>query len=165
MENSIFTAENVLQNARSFLGMRWRHRGRGVDGIDCVGLVIESLLRAGWQPKQNDALRLEYSRRASDETLTEILLGEGEKISPHLALLRPADVLLFRFEGDDFPNHVGLVTDIGKYHHADGGPIYFIHSKAAQPNPRVVEGPLADGWLQSLVSAFRVPSLVDKGGF
>ena len=32
---------DIVTEARSWIGVRWRHQGRNTSGIDCVGLIVQ----------------------------------------------------------------------------------------------------------------------------
>lgn len=36
------TANDIVEYARSWIGTRWLHQGRGRNGIDCAGLLIQT---------------------------------------------------------------------------------------------------------------------------
>lgn len=36
------TANDIVEYARTWIGTRWLHQGRGRNGIDCAGLLVET---------------------------------------------------------------------------------------------------------------------------
>lgn len=96
------TPDDLINNARSYLGTPFRHQGRlpGV-ALDCVGLIVCSALATGLQvrdvhdyPSEPDGGRL---MRELDKQFAR-LTWPG----------RPGDVLVMRFIHD--PRHVALFT-------------------------------------------------------
>lgn len=93
---------DIIQHARDWIGVRWRHQGRSRGGVDCVGLC---LCVAGELGLKVGDVR-DYPRRM-----------DGSQLSAHLAAaLQPVrreqgqqgDIALFRDGG--FPVHVGFLA-------------------------------------------------------
>lgn len=36
----MITGDDIARQAREYIGLPWRHLGRGKDGVDCLGLLI-----------------------------------------------------------------------------------------------------------------------------
>jgi cell wall-associated NlpC family hydrolase len=58
--------EQIVEEARKYLGVRFRHQGRTVAGIDCAGLI----LNVG-----NDLGLIEYSETGYDSTWRERIVN------------------------------------------------------------------------------------------
>lgn len=137
------TRHDVIQQARSVLGTRFRHQGRTpAQGFDCIGLVVWTLTQLGLL--QVD--RTDYSRRPRPEEMTAAL--QGHLIAVPLDQVQPGDVLRFKSGLDGEPVHVGFATDRG-----------VLHATATQR--AVVEHRLDTLWTAQLVEAYRIPGLED----
>ena len=121
----------------------FRHTGRSVRGVDCVGLVALALTAVGRQV----ADRADYSRNPIGEGLRDVLVAHlGEPVSE----MQPGDVVLMRWHesgGVKLFNHVGIVTAYPL------GGLALLH--AHLPNRRVVWHRLADPWPRRIVEVFR----------
>lgn len=118
----------------------FKHRGRSVRGVDCLGLVVVAMAEAG-RTMRDKAV---YGRDPSNDGIREAAVAHfGQPIE--LANVRPGDVLLMQWHGQ--PNHVGIVGD-----YVLGG-LSLIHSLAQEK--RVVEHRLADPWPRRVTEAFR----------
>ena len=101
----------MIAHARTFLGTRWRHRGRNRKGLDCVGLLILSVNAAGLGVADAD----HYGRDPWEDRLREELRqrfgapiwvrGEDSDVD-----WEPGDVAVITWNAKD-PSHVGLIGD------------------------------------------------------
>jgi cell wall-associated NlpC family hydrolase len=129
----------ILDQARTLLGVPWRHMGRSTAGLDCIGLVWLAARQAGVALPEPPP----YAREPQDHALRAAL---------HLHLLpvaldatRPGDVLLFNL--GLYAGHLGLAGQ----HPAYGVPSV-VH--AHLPRRAVVEEPRAP-FAPRLTGAFR----------
>lgn len=137
----------LVAAARQYLGVRFRHRGRSKNGIDCAGIVKCSYLDCGVDLPDF----LLYGKEPYRDGLTsrtEEALGAPVALSPVRRFqLQIADVMVMRFEHE--PHHMAFVTDypLGGLAmlHADG------HSK------KVIEHRLADDHIARITHVFRRP--------
>lgn len=141
------TRAAIVDAARGWIGVRWRHQGRGRDGIDCVGLLV----MVGRDLGVSDADETGYRRAPEGQ-------GFPARLTPHMSPIRvteagPGDVLVFR--DPLYPCHVGIRA-------ARDGVATVIHAHVGR---RVVqEEPLTGDLRARVTHAFRVPGLVDDGG-
>lgn len=137
----------LIAAARRYLGVRFRHRGRSINGLDCPGPVKAAYADCGVDLPD---FRL-YGPEPHNDGLVKYItaaLGEPVAVAPvsqdHLQL---GDVIVLRFE--IHPHHVALVTDypLGGFAmlHADG------HTG------RVIEHRLADKHISHITHVFRKP--------
>jgi hypothetical protein len=100
----------LVRHARSFVGRRYRHLGRGAaprDGFDCLGLLVRSAhdFSIPFAERGGDAA---YSL-APDSDYFVTRLSEEMVALPHWRDALPADVLLTRWAPGMAPTHLGIV--------------------------------------------------------
>lgn len=136
------TAEAFVTAARCYVGVPWRHLGRGRTGVDCIGLVLLAAREAGVELPDPAP----YAREPQGTRLPEGILAHATRV----AEASLGDVLLFRL--GLYGGHVGIAST----HPAWGVPAC-LHAYA--PRKQVVEQPM-DGELRAaLLGAFRLPVL------
>jgi len=137
--------DDIIELARSYLGVRWLHQGRGRNGIDCAGLVIV----VGNELKLIDYDTADYQRRTSGHAFLHHFQMNMKRIP--LPEARPGDVMLFR--DAQFPCHSVILGWKDQE-------MTMIHAHA--PHRKVVEEALADGdWIARRVAAFKFEGLDD----
>jgi cell wall-associated NlpC family hydrolase len=137
------TGADIVREARSFLGVRWRHQGRSRDGIDCCGLVIV----VGRQLAYFDFDVTNYARVATDESMLGYARAHFDQIE--IANMQPGDVAVMRFD----PNrHMAFIGDY------PGGGLSLIHAYN-KDRRRVVECRLDEVWRSRILGCFRFRGL------
>lgn len=86
--------------ARYFLGTPWRHLGRGLSGLDCIGLVLLAGRMAGYRVSDPPP----YAREPQDHALRHALGAHFDAVPVNAA--EPGDVLLFKM--GVYGGHVGI---------------------------------------------------------
>jgi cell wall-associated NlpC family hydrolase len=137
----------LVDAARRYLGVPFKHQGRSAAALDCAGL--------GWLAYRDCGVMLPDVRRYGREPfrghLMEALraaLGEPFATGPEAAL-QPGDVAVFRFREE--PHHVALIGA------APYGGLTLIHADSSPTVRSVVEHRLDDWWRSRLLAAFRRP--------
>lgn len=137
----------LVDAARKYLGVPFRHRGRG-SKLDCVGLGVRVYQDCGVEVPDF----LHYGREPFKDGLVERItaaLGEPVALAPvRQSDLQVGDVILLKFYRD--PHHVALVSD---YPHA--GAFAMIHADGH--NGCVIEHRLAPDHLARITHVFRRP--------
>lgn len=130
----------IVDFARSFKGTPYKHQGRSVNGIDCVGILV--LLG-----NELDVYH-ESERRYSRNPKSFGIKQEMEKILVKIDKkdIKYGDILLFRMITD--PQHVGVVTE---YSEQSFGIVHCYQSVG-----KVVEHRLNDKWIDRIVQAYKV---------
>jgi cell wall-associated NlpC family hydrolase len=99
--------ENIVENAKDFLGTPYRYGGMSTNGVDCSGLTYNS-----------------YKKAEIDLPRTSIAQSEeGRKVKK--AKAKPGDLIFFKTSRRNTINHVGIVTE------NSGGEIKFIHASTS----------------------------------
>ena len=132
--------------ARPWIGTRWRHRGRKPgQRLDCVGLLVCALQVVG-RPVQD---REVYGREPEDDDLRQVLIQHcGQPLPKSQA--REGDIGLF--VGDQYPLHVGLVTNFRRG-------LGLLHASNEPGVKKVVEHELTGQWARRLIEVYRVEGL------
>lgn len=137
------TTTQIVDEARKWKGVPWRHQGRTERGIDCAGLVVCVAKELGL----SDFDTTDYQRTAQQHKLLGYF-REHMDARP-LKDVRPGDVILFRDSA--YPCHVAMVGE-------SNGRLSIIHAHAER---RVVlEEPLTEHWRGKWVAAFRFKGVV-----
>jgi cell wall-associated NlpC family hydrolase len=135
----MITRVDIVMEARRWLGVRYKHQGRTVAGVDCAGLIIKVAhnLRVSKHDETN------YARRPHGHDLMNSLNTHAIRVQREAL---PGDILLFSFQG--FPQHLGIRTDKG-----------IIHSFATAR--KVVEHTYDNLWRSRLVYVYEFPGVID----
>ena len=103
--------ELSVAEARKYLGVKWRHRGRKPWALDCIGLVVFAV-RAGGAPIVD---RTDYGREPWRDGLQQNIAGQCDGPIREQDW-QPGDIVLLRWVGGTEPAHVGMLTDTGIIH-------------------------------------------------
>ncbi len=120
--NVCVTRDMVVAQARTWLGVKWRHQGRDRSGIDCGGLVVRVGQELGLMNSNSD-----YSGYSRLPTLNELIDACAERLKrktgPAFRDRRPGDVVVLRpNENYRWPSHIGILTRL------PSGELGMIHS-------------------------------------
>lgn len=133
----------MIAAARALVGVPFRHRGRSLRGVDCVGMVALALASVGRVVQD----RKHYGRNPANDGLRDVCrvhLGDP------IAGLRAGDVVLMAWHADvrnREPNHVGILFD-----HPNGG-LAMVH--ALKQNQRVIAHGLAADHYARILEGYR----------
>ena len=137
-------AELCVAHARTYIGTKWRHRGRKPWAIDCVGILVLSVAAGGVQMRD----RRDYGREPWKDGLQREL---DEHFGQPVEDMRPGDVVLIQWRDTPAPSHVGILAD-----YAHGG-LSLIHS--LMRSRRVVEHRIDDAWRARIAGWHRMPGV------
>ena len=126
------SVEDIVAEARKWLGVRWIHQGRSAHGVDCAGMIIKVGEALG--AKSDD--KTGYKRHPNAiEFLTHIRSQTDLADGP-----APGRIAVFR--QSKFPCHTGIFSE-------KDGVLHLIHSYIG--TGKVIEEPFANHWPSLLV--------------
>ena len=134
--------DDVVAEARKWLGVKWQHQGRGRAGIDCAGLVV----RVGQDLGLTIADKVGYKRTPEALKFVEHIRQQTEFVGQP----KPGCIGIFREKY--FACHVGIFTE-------RHGQIYLLHSY--MPVGKVMEEHFAHQWINSLIEVRKYKGLID----
>lgn len=102
----MIVASDLIREARTWLGVPFRHQGRGRAGVDCAGFLVE-LMRAAGELPSDYAEPANYSRHPQRE-LFEIVRRYCTQATTRAPF--PGALILIRWLPQSCPSHVGLCT-------------------------------------------------------
>jgi len=148
-----FTRDDVVTAARSYLGVRWRHQGRGPQGIDCTGLVVCVAWDLEVKPRSWDFNH--YAREPDGVTMKAILDEHMEPV--RRGAHGPGDVLMMRHLGTQWPAHLGILTPCAMSENGLG----MVHAfyQEGKAIGHVIENAWTDVWRQQTSGIYRYPGL------
>lgn len=139
------TGEDVVLEARKFLGVPWKHQGRDERGVDCAGLVLKVAHGLGLSTFDT----ADYLRTSSDQTMLRLCRDHLIEVS----LFKTGDIPVIKYDNS---RHIGFFGDY------PGGSLSLIHAYSRRPR-KVVEHRFTDDWMKSqgcsLLSVFRFPGV------
>lgn len=136
----------IAEQARTYLGVKWKHRGRSRKGIDCAGLPL--CVYADLGVKLPDIER--YGREPHrDGLMAGIRAALGEPVQG----MQVDDVALMTSgaQGSKEPHHIGIIGDHPHYQFS------LIHADGTLGVSKVVEVGLSDAYKNRIVAIFRRP--------
>lgn len=142
MNSSLIPASDVVSEARSWVGVPFRHQGRARHGVDCIGLAIEVGRACGILPWH-------YDYNAYPRTPQRgAMLAELSRLCFPVGRAAPGTLIVCQWHAD--PQHVAIVAD---------GPhgVTLIH--ALSSSGRVVEHGYDRVWQRVTRHIFALPGV------
>lgn len=133
------TQRELIAQARTYLGVKWRHQGNTRDGCDCVGLLVSIGRDFGITVEYPT----NYHHKPSDRLFLDRILEFCDPIA--MPYRQPGDFLFFR-NPRDRTWHVAVQTEVG-----------MLHSTVVAR--RVVEHRIDQEWLLRLRAVYRFKEL------
>jgi cell wall-associated NlpC family hydrolase len=131
-------SDEIIEAARRWIGVKWKHQGRTRSGIDCLGLIVLVAKELGISEVDQKT----YSPRPDGSSLVKRFGEEMDEIP--LTEIRQGDVILFADSA--FPCHVAFVSQ-------KHSKLYIIHAHATRR--QVLEERYAYEWLDKARKAYR----------
>ena len=135
-------SSDIITAARTYLGVPWRHQGRGRRGLDCAGLIVRVARDLGL----SDYDATGYRRHAQGQSFVEHFRRNMDQLP--VPNMRPGDVLVFADAA--YPCHAAIVAE--KY-----GRPSIVHAHATRR--KVVEELYAAEWPDKVKFCFRFRGL------
>lgn len=136
------TRSDIVNAARSYMGVPWTHIGRSRKGIDCVGLLVKVCEDLGI-PYQD--IRT-YTRGPQVEVFLNAIRSQTGAAS--IGYIRPGQIAIFKQH--IYPMHVGIIG-------LQFGRPTVIH--AAARNRRVIEESLSGELQRELIEVREFPGV------
>ena len=136
--------QDIVTEARTWLGVRWRHQGRTRFGIDCVGLIVVVGRELGLLDYDFGG----YGRRP-DKSFMSHFETNGTRVPR--ADRQAGDVAIFKDQ--NYPCHVGLFG-------SKADRLTVIHARAPK---KVVEEYFANELANDLVAVYRFKEVMADG--
>lgn len=137
------TRTDIIEHARSFIGVPWRHQGRSRAGIDCVGLVILVGRELGVMAYDTN----DYQRHVMGPGFLRHF--RAAMVEKKIVDAQPGDVLLFRDR--QFPCHSTILGE-------RKGRLTIIHAHALRR--QVLEEEMeSEDWMQRRIACFAFPEV------
>jgi len=157
------TQQQIITQARTWLGTKYHHQGRlkkssrGAGGVDCIGLVIGIIDELGIEDGNGNSLvdadETNYSMHPENGRLVKSIQQHLRQVP--IEQMCVGDVLLFKTFKD--PQHVGLLSEYPSGGHAHEGALIqhfgLIHCNSSAG--KVVEQPLTETWERMLTHVYR----------
>jgi cell wall-associated NlpC family hydrolase len=104
--------EKIIDEARKWIGVRFRHQGRSRRGVDCSGFVCCVAGQVlGFDPIEKIG-RPRYNKKPDEKELRDGLKRFCKRIKQNEAM--PGDIVLMAYENQT--THIGFVTEHGVIH-------------------------------------------------
>ena len=131
-------ADSIVAEARTWLGVPWRHQGRSRTGVDCAGLVIQVARALELADYDTTA----YSRRPQGQGFVAHFQAQMDGVA--IPQAQAGDVLIFADQA--YPCHCGFLTEWRDRPH-------LLHAHATRR--QVIEEPYTGEWPAKVKFAFR----------
>lgn len=143
---------DIIREARSWIGVPFRHQGRNRRGVDCIGhvLLVMNALGMELDDQAREALeRPKYGLRPNGHQLVRACEANGEAVpnGEHL----PGDVVIMAWH--KFPMHIGFLGDLYGDVKSEG-PMSLIHSYSDMG--KVAEHTFSREWSRRVRATFRL---------
>ena len=131
-------ADSIVAEARTWLGVPWRHQGRSRTGVDCAGLVVQVARALELADYDTTA----YSRRPQGQGFVAHFQAQMDGLA--IPQAQAGDVLIFADQA--YPCHCGFLTEWRDRPH-------LLHAHATRR--QVIEEPYTGEWPAKVKFAFR----------
>jgi cell wall-associated NlpC family hydrolase len=141
------TREELVAEARRWIGTRWQHQGRTLGkGVDCAGVLTQTVRAVGpVQAEVIDAIEREVSGYSRDPSAVLQKMCDAYMRRIPSSEARAGDIALIRFQVK--PQHLAIISE-------QCGVPYLIHSLVMAR--KVVEQRLDSVWRSRVVNFYTV---------
>lgn len=137
------TRDEIIIEGRRYLGKPWRHRGRSITGVDCIGLVCVVGDSFGIEYEDIEGYSRNPDGRFVDHVMKFMDYREPQVVAPGCAVV---------LRDQHQPCHIGIITE--KY-----GALYLLHASIAKR--AVVEEEWDAYWANKLRCVLDFPGVED----
>lgn len=137
------SSQQLIDAARRYVGVPFKHQGRSLAGLDCVGLLVRVAWDCGLTVRDRDGYGRSPHRGVLRQALEENLIPISDKVGPDT---RPGDVLEMSIVHD--PQHVALYTGTT-----------LIHALWQRGGGAVREHNFDQRWRDRVVRVYRFPGV------
>lgn len=138
--------QQIVDEAKKYIGVKFLHQGRSIHGVDCIGLIIAVGKSLGYEVADYRA----YSRTPDSKTFKNKLAHYLEEID--VADAQKGDIIFLRY-GGLLPRHVAIISEDQKDISKNIEP-KIIHAINTPSLNRVVEENL-ETYRNGITAAFR----------
>lgn len=135
----------VVEEARKWLGVPWKHQGRSRQGLDCAGLIV--VVAQALKLSTFDSS--DYGRIPDGISILQICKDNLVEL-PKYVPMKAGQILLMKFERH--PQHLGIVGD-----YSVPGEVSLIHSYAG--SRKCTEHRLDSIWTSRILYKFDYPGV------
>lgn len=135
--------QDIIREARALIGTPWLHQGRTALGVDCIGLLWLAATNAGVDMNLLGVSLPRRYGRVAERRLYEETNRLCKPCEP-----KPGCLLLFKFPGDKYPRHFGILTDVETIIHAD-----------AKARMQVIEHGFRGKWIDRQSGSWEFPGV------
>jgi len=135
----VITREQLIAQARQWVGVKFLHQGRSRDGADCLGFISAMLSELG------DGVFLNNLPQNYGRSPQAILLESLTRLT-HKIPLQPAALVLIQWPMTPYPSHAGIFTGSNLIH-------------CTQENLKVVEHGYRAPWPKRTASVWALPGV------
>jgi cell wall-associated NlpC family hydrolase len=136
----MISTSQVIDNARSWLGVRFLHQGRSRHGVDCLGFIAAVLDELG-----SDVF-MRYLPRAYGRDPQSLLIDRLSALSRQIPL-QPGALALIKWPASEHPSHAAIYTGSTLIH-------------CFQSEGRVIEHGYRGPWVARTMSVWALPLVV-----
>ena len=150
----MITREQVIQEAREWIGTPWHHQAcvKG-EGADCAMFIVGVALNTGLMTEEQTEMVPAYPKDwhlHNEESMLIPIVEQFDVVQIPVEEAVPGDIIMFKVAKCE--SHLGLLTEEG----------WFIHAFSSVKVNRVIESRLDDRWKRRLTRAYRFTEFVDE---
>ncbi|RLC34904.1 hypothetical protein DRH14_02010 [Candidatus Shapirobacteria bacterium] len=139
------TRDNIIEEARKYLGTPFLHQGRSASGLDCVGLIMVVAEKLEVVDITENSANSIYNREPNPIILRNIFREYGERVD--YEHMQSGDVMLLR--NPMYPCHVAFYIK----------PNRMIHCISTPGLNKVVEHNIHDIWRRRVIECYSFKGL------
>jgi cell wall-associated NlpC family hydrolase len=136
------TRTELLEDVRSWEGVRFRHQGRTKSGVDCIGIFV-CLLRDRNELPTDFQQAAVYGRAPNTSEFIDTI----RRYCTPIDKVEDACLVAFKWPGAKYPSHAGVI---------DGGNMIHAYERVG----RVVRHGYREPWLRLTDSIWRLPGVL-----